>query len=88
MIPYEEFAEVLRQDGEAFLEDPEEGPLKRQTVWKAAKKLSKMVGKRIRYDRALFQVDDGEVRLEGYAFSIAEDVNESRETIEDAKNKK
>jgi len=73
MIPYEEFAEVLRQDGEAFLEDPEGGPLKRQTVWKAARKLSQMVGKKVCYDRALFQVDDGEDRLEGYAFSLEED---------------
>jgi len=73
MIPYEEFAEVLRQDGEAFLEDPEEGPLKRQTVWKAAKKLSQMVGKKVRYDRALFQVNNGEDYLEGYAFYLEED---------------
>ena len=74
MIPYEDFSEVLKQDGEAFLEDPEQGPLKRQTVWKAAKKLSKMVGKKVRFDRALFQLDDEEeTRLEGYAFSVEED---------------
>jgi len=74
MIPYEDFSEVLKQDGEAFLEDPEQGPLKRQTVWKAAKKLSKMVGKKVRFDRALFQLDDeAETRLEGYAFSVEED---------------
>lgn len=68
-IPYDELAEVLKSDGEAFLEDDEERPLKRSTIWRAAKKLSEMTGLRVRYDRALLRIDGVDV-LEGYAFSI------------------
>ena len=78
-IPYKDIIEVLEKDGEAFLEADEENPLKRQTIWKAAKKLSLLMEKRVRYDRALLKID-GEATLEGYSFSIEKDVNESRET--------
>ena len=70
-IPYEELVEVLKNDGEAFLEDSDERPLKRTTIWRAAKKLTKLVGKKVVYDRALLRVDGVDV-LAGYAFSIEE----------------
>ena len=70
-IPYEELVDVLKDDGEAFLEDSAERPLKRSTVWRAARKLSKMVGRPVHYDRALLKIDDA-IALEGYAFSLEE----------------
>lgn len=70
-IPYEDLVEVLSDDGEAFLE----GPFKRQTIWYAAKKLSKMMGKKVRYDRALLKIE-GVATLAGYSFAL-EESNES-----------
>jgi hypothetical protein len=71
IIPYDELAEILRVGDEAFFEDSSEQPLKRQTVWKAARRLSELVGKRVVAERALLRVRDGEA-IEGYAFSLAE----------------
>uniref|UniRef100_A0A6M3M1L3 Uncharacterized protein n=1 Tax=viral metagenome TaxID=1070528 RepID=A0A6M3M1L3_9ZZZZ len=68
-IPYEAFAEVLKKDGEAFLEDTENDPLKRQTVWKAAKKLSEMVGKKVTYKAGLLDIEEDKV-LSGYLFTV------------------
>lgn len=70
VIPYEEFSKILREDGEVFLEDTGDPPLRRQTVWRAAKKLAEMIGKKVRYDRALLQVEGGDAFFEGYLFSI------------------
>ena len=67
-VPYEEFARVLKMDGEAFLEDTPSDPLKRQTVWKAAKKLSEMIGKKVNYASGVLDVDDSP--LVGYLFSV------------------
>lgn len=64
-IPYSEIIDVLNKDGEAFLE----GPIKRQTVWYAAKKLSKALGQKVCYDRALLRIDGVDV-LEGYSFAL------------------
>ena len=71
-IPYDELAEILRGGDEAFFEDSSEQRLRRQTVWKAARRLSELVGKRVKADRALLRVQDGEA-IEGYAFSLAEE---------------
>jgi len=71
-IPYKEIMDVLEKDGEAFLEADNENPLRRQTVWNAARKLSSLLGRRVRYDRALLRVD-GEDVLSGYSFSLEED---------------
>lgn len=71
IIPYDELAEILRKGDEAFFEDSSEQPLKRQTVWKAARRLSELVGKRVVAERALLRVQNGEA-IEGYAFSLAE----------------
>jgi len=66
-IPYGELVEVLEKDGEAFLE----GPVKRQTVWKAARRLSELVGRKVVASRALYQIDE-KLSLEGYSFYIKE----------------
>ena len=68
-IPYDEIIDALNDDGEVFLEQDSERPLKRGTIWRASKKLSKMMGKEVRYDRALLRVDGVDV-LEGYSFSL------------------
>ena len=70
VIPYEEFSKILNEDGQVFLEDTGDPPLRRQTVWRAAKRLTELVGKRVLYDRAALQVGDGDAYLEGYLFSI------------------
>jgi len=70
VIPYAEFSKILKEDGEVFLEDTGAPPLKRQTVWRAAKKLTKMVEKKVLYGRALLQMEEGNSFFEGYLFSI------------------
>jgi len=65
IIPYSELEEILKKDDVAFLE----GPFKRQTVWKAARKLSSMVGKKVKAERTLLRLPGGE-SLEGYSFSL------------------
>lgn len=67
LIPYSELEEVLKDDREAFLE----GPFKRQTVWKAARKLSELMGKKVVAKKALLRLKSGE-SLEGYSFYIKE----------------
>jgi hypothetical protein len=70
IIPYEELAEVLRKDDEAFLEDGEgELKLKRGTVWKAARKLSEMVGQPVKCERAYLRFKDG-TTIPGYSFFL------------------
>jgi len=71
IIPYDELVEILREDGAAFLEDSEEQPLKRQTVWRAARKLSEMVKKKVVAEKTILQLENGK-SLEGYSFSVAE----------------
>jgi len=67
-IPYDEIVEVIKGGDIAFLE----GPFKRQTVWKAARKLSEMIGKKVKAERTLFRLPDGG-SLEGYSFSVTEE---------------
>jgi hypothetical protein len=70
IIPYEELAEVLRKDDQAFLEDGEsELKLKRGTVWKAARKLSEIVGRPVKCERAYLRFRDG-TTIPGYSFSL------------------
>jgi len=68
-IPYNEIIKELEQDGEVFLEEDDENPLRRQTIWRAAKRLSSALGKPVRYDRALLRIDGVDV-LHGFSFSI------------------
>jgi len=71
IIPYSELVDVLREDGVAFFEDSTEEPLKRQTVHKAARKLSEMLGKKVVAEKKILRLDNGE-SMEGYSFSVKE----------------
>ena len=82
IIPYDELAEILKEDGEAFLESAPDAPLKRATIWKAARRLSEIVGKKVRYDRSLLKIGslEGTITLEGYSFSLEESPSEPSES--------
>jgi len=71
IIPYSQLVEILREDGAAFFEDSVEQPLKRQTVWRAARKLSEMVKKKVVAEKTILQLENGK-SLEGYSFSVVE----------------
>ena len=71
VIPYSELAEILKRKDTAFLEDSTELHLKRQTVHKAARKLTKMVGKPVLAEKGFLKLEKGE-NLEGYLFSVKE----------------
>ena len=68
IIPYQELVSVLKDDGEAFLEDTDR-ELKRATVWRAARKLSELVGRRVKANRAFLRYPDGTV-IEGWSFYV------------------
>jgi len=74
ILPYEELAEVLRGDGTAFFEDDPDEPLKRGTVWKAAKKLSRMVGRKVVYKAVTLRLGEDKNgmidAINGYLFSV------------------
>jgi hypothetical protein len=82
IIPYEELAEVLKRDDEAFLEDSE-NELKRGTVWKAARKLSEMIGKPVKSEKAYLRFQDDTI-IAGYAFFVSGNVR--RDSGKDARN--
>jgi len=69
VIPYAELVTILKEDGEAFFEDTRKEPLNRQTLWKAAQRLSELVGKKVKVERALLRLENGG-ELEGYSFSL------------------
>lgn len=71
IIPYDELADILKEGGEAFFEDSIDQPLKRGTVWRAARRLSEIVGKKVRADKALLKLEDGTL-VAGYSFSVEE----------------
>lgn len=71
LIPYDKIAEVLKNDGTAFLEEDGENPLKRQTMWKASKKLSSMLGKKVGYFRTLYHVGN-DIYMKGWSFQVDE----------------
>jgi len=71
VIPYSELVEILREDGAAFFEDSKEEPLRRQTVWKAARKLSEMLKKKVIVEKTILRLKNGG-SLEGYSFSVSE----------------
>lgn len=70
IIPYDELVILLKNDEAAFFENTSDQPLKRTTIWKAAKKLSRMVGKKVVAHRALYRVKD--ICLEGYLFEVSD----------------
>jgi hypothetical protein len=68
IIPYAELKEVLKKDDEAFLEDSD-GVLKRGTIWKAARRLSELVGQPVRAEKACLRFE-GKPDIPGYSFSL------------------
>lgn len=79
ILPYGEMAEILKAPGETvFFENSKELPLKRQTMWKAAKKLSEMVGKKVVAQRGVLKLNDSQA-LEGYLFSVVDQQPHRRE---------
>jgi hypothetical protein len=70
IIPYPELVKVLEDDGIAFLEDGER-QLKRGTVWKAARRLTEIMGKPVKAEHAYLRFTDG-TYLAGYSFYVAE----------------
>jgi len=67
MIPYPDLVKVLKKDDEAFLED--DGDLKRGTIWRAARRLSELVGCPVRAERAVLRFPNGK-EVQGYSFSL------------------
>lgn len=67
IFPYDEIADILLKDGEVFFEDSVEEPLKRQTVWKASRKLSELVCRKVVYEHRFLPLKNGGVMV-GYLF--------------------
>jgi hypothetical protein len=76
LIPYGELADVLRRDEVAFLEDSE-GELRRGTIWKAARRLSEIIGRRVAAERAYLRLEDG-TYIPGYSFYLVPEDRERR----------
>ena len=68
LIPYDELTEVLKRDEIAFLEDSGQ-ELKRGTVWRAARRLSETLGRRVVAERAYLRLEDG-TYIPGYCFYL------------------
>jgi len=77
LIPYKELVQVLKEGDTAFLEDSSEQKLKRQTVWKASRRLTVIVGKRVVAEKGFLKLEN-ETNLEGYLFSVVEPQVQSR----------
>ncbi|GAH63863.1 unnamed protein product, partial [marine sediment metagenome] len=68
VIPYKDLVPLLKKGDLVFLEDDSDEPLKRGTVWKAARRLSELVGQKVVSSRVIYQIKD--VKLEGYLFQV------------------
>ena len=66
IIPYNDLVPLLKKGDSAFLEDDQDEPLNRGTVWKAARRLSELVGQKVVASRVIYTVK--EISLEGYLF--------------------
>jgi hypothetical protein len=69
---YNEIAEILKTGETAFFESTSAQPLKRQTVWKAAKKLSSIVGKKVVAVYGDMKLNGDKEPMKGYLFSTVE----------------
>ena len=69
VIDYKAMAETLKTGSNAFVFDSKEVPLKPQTMWKAAKKLSKIVGKKVVAIHGKYQEDQSDAAV-GYLFTV------------------
>jgi len=66
IIPYSDLVPLLKKGDLAFLEDDPNDRLKSGTIWKAARRLSELVGRKVTASRVIYQVK--EIVLEGYLF--------------------
>jgi len=66
IIPYDDLVSLLKKGDLAFLEDDPDEPLKPGTVWKAARRLSELVGQKVTASRVIYTVKN--ISLEGYLF--------------------
>jgi hypothetical protein len=74
IIDYKAMVGTLKTGANAFVFDTKEVPLKPQTMWKAAKKLSAMVGKKVVSIHGKYQEDQSDAAA-GYLFTVAETKN-------------
>ena len=72
IFDYEDIAAILRTGDTAFFEETSDQQLKRQTVWKAAKKLSVMLGKRVTAVYGSMKLSGNEIEIKGYLFAVEE----------------
>ena len=70
---YGEIAAILRKGDTVFFEDTEEEPLRRQTVWKATKKLGAMVGKKVIAVYGSMKLNGDKDKMKGYLFSVVDE---------------
>jgi hypothetical protein len=79
LLPYDEIAAILKEDGAAFFETTPKQQLKRSTVWKAAKKLSAMMNRQVTYARGVLQIENG-AKLDGYLFVVSTPESQTKST--------
>ncbi len=68
VIPYKDLVPLLKKGDLAFLEDDPEDPLKRGTVWKATRRLSELVEKKVVVSRVIYTLKN--ISMEGYLFQV------------------
>lgn len=69
LLPYDELEKTLRADGQAFIENSRDEPIRYGTVWKAARRLSESLGAKVRAERSQLQLRGGE-SVVGYLLSL------------------
>lgn len=69
IFPYDEIVDILKKDGEVFFEESADEPLKRQTVWKASRKLSELLEKKVVYEHRVLSLKNG-TAMAGYLFRL------------------
>ena len=68
MIPYDDLKRILEVEGSAFLANPENGAIKRQTIYNGAKRLSELLGKKVNYNAAIYE--ENGVQHNGYILEV------------------
>jgi len=71
VIPYSDLVPLLKKGDLAFLEDDPDEPIKTGTVWKATRRLSELVGRKVVASWVIYRVNE-DVSLEGYLFEVNE----------------
>ncbi len=69
IIPYKDLVPLLKKGELSFLEDDASEPFKRSTIWRAARRLSELVGQKVVANKALYRINE-KIVLEGYLFSV------------------